>query len=69
MGIKEYWIVDYRPYGATKFVGNPKKARITVFSLIKDEYQINHFRSDDRVMSLTFPELSLTANQILLAGD
>lgn len=25
MGIKEYWIVDYQPFGASKFVREPKK--------------------------------------------
>lgn len=69
MGIREYWIVDYQPFGATKFVGEPKQPTITVCSLIKDEYQINLFRGDERVISTIFPELSLTANQILLAGD
>jgi Uma2 family endonuclease len=69
MGIKEHWIVDYQPFGANKFVGEPKQATILVSCLVKDEYQINQFRGDERVISSTFLELSLTPNQILLAGD
>ncbi len=44
MGIKEYWIVDYQPFGANKFVGEPKQATIFVCCLVKDEYQINQFK-------------------------
>jgi Uma2 family endonuclease len=69
MGIKEYWIVDYQPFGASKFVSEPKQPTISVCSLIGDEYQINPFRGDDRINSLSFPELNLTANQVFLAGD
>jgi len=69
MGIKEYWIVDYQPFGASKFVGEPKKPTVSVCSLIGDEYQIKHFRGNDQVISLIFPELNLTAHQILLSAD
>jgi Uma2 family endonuclease len=68
MGIKEYWIVDYQPFGANKLVSDPKQPTIFVCCLVKYEYQINQFRGDERVISSTFPELGLTANQILLAG-
>lgn len=69
MAIKEYWIVDYQPFGATKFVGDPKQPTISVCSLVGEEYKINQFRNNDRIISSTFPELNLTANQILLAGS
>ena len=69
MGIKEYWIVDYQPFGASKFVGEPKKPTVSVCSLTGDEYQIKHFRDNDQIISQVFPKLNLTANQILLSAD
>lgn len=35
---------------------------------IEDEYQRTQFRGDDRLESVLFPELSLTAAAILTAG-
>ena len=69
MGIKEYWIVDYQPFAAGKFVGEPKQPTISVCSLIGDEYEINQFRDNDPIISQIFPELKLTAHQILLTAD
>jgi Uma2 family endonuclease len=69
IGIKEYWIVDYQPFGAAKFVGEPKKPTISVCSLVGDEYKINVFRNDEQIISHIFPELNLAANQILLTAD
>ena len=54
IGIKEYWIVDYQPFGAAKFVGEPKKPAISVCSLVGDEYEINQFRDDERIISHIF---------------
>jgi Uma2 family endonuclease len=68
MGISEYWIVDYAALGGRNFIGNPKQPTISVCNLVDEEYQISRFRDDERVISQTFPELNLTANQILKAG-
>jgi Uma2 family endonuclease len=68
MGIAEYWIVDYAALGGRNFIGNPKQPTISVCNLVDEEYQISRFRDDERVISQTFPELNLTANQILKAG-
>ena len=68
MGIPEYWIVDYLGLGGRKFLGNPKQPTISVYQLIDGEYQVTQFRGDDRIVSLTFPELNLTAQQIFDAG-
>ncbi|MDF5724977.1 MAG: Uma2 family endonuclease [Rhizonema sp. PD37] len=68
VGIPEYWIVDYLAYGGKSFVGDPKQPTISIYSLIDGEYQINQFRSDECIKSLTFPELNLTAQQIFNAG-
>ncbi len=68
MGIAEYWIVDYAALGGRNFIGNPKQPTISVCNLVDGEYQILKFRECDRIMSQTFPDLNLTANQIFQAG-
>jgi Uma2 family endonuclease len=68
MRIPEYWIVDYLGIGGRRFIGNPKQPTILVHELIDGEYQVTAFRADDRVISPTFPDLNLTANQIFEAG-
>ncbi|MEP0915547.1 Uma2 family endonuclease [Leptolyngbya sp. DQ-M1] len=68
MGISEYWIVDYLAIGSRTYLGNPKTP--TVFVYLLDEsgvYQSTAFKEDDRILSRTFPELTLTLNQILNA--
>jgi Uma2 family endonuclease len=68
MGIPEYWIVDYAALGGRNFIGNPKQPTISVCNLVDGEYQILKFREDDRIISQTFPDLNLTAQQIFQAG-
>ncbi|MEM7556649.1 MAG: Uma2 family endonuclease [Cyanobacteria bacterium P01_A01_bin.84] len=64
MKIPEYWIVDYAALGGRKFIGNPKQPTFFVCELIDDEYQMTAFRGDERIISPTFPELNLTAQQV-----
>ena len=64
MGIPEYWIVDYLGLGGRRFIGNPKQPTISVYQLVDGEYQVSKFRENDKVESLIFPELDLTAGQI-----
>jgi Uma2 family endonuclease len=68
MGIAEYWIVDYAALGGRSFIGNPKQPTISVCNLVDGEYQVLKFRENDRIVSQTFPDLNLTANQIFGAG-
>lgn len=68
MGIPEYWIVDYAALGGREFIGKPKQPTILVCSLEEGEYRVSKFRGQDRIQSLTFPELNLTAEQIFQAG-
>lgn len=68
MGITEYWIADYLGLGGRRFIGIPKQPTITIHELIEGEYQISQFKGEERIVSPTFPELSLTANQIFQAG-
>ena len=55
-GILEYWLID------------PDRAVVTVLTFKDGAYQSREFRGRDRVISLTFPDLQLTAKQILNAG-
>jgi Uma2 family endonuclease len=64
MGISEYWIIDYAALGGRKFIGNPKQPTIFVCELIDGEYQMTPFRGNDRIISPTFPQLNLTAQQV-----
>ncbi len=69
MGILEYWVVDFVPYGAVRFTGRPKQPTIWIYCLNSDgEYEGKAFRGDDRLESQVFPELQLTATQIFNAG-
>ncbi|WP_377475653.1 MAG: Uma2 family endonuclease [Microcoleus anatoxicus] len=66
LGITEYWIVDYLALGSRNYLGNPKEP--TVFVYLLDEngvYQMSAYRGSDRIISRTFPELALTAEQVL----
>ncbi|MDZ8190020.1 MAG: Uma2 family endonuclease [Nostoc sp. ChiSLP02] len=67
IGIPEYWIVDYLGLGGRRFIGSPKQPTISVHELIDGEYQVRQFKGNERIVSPTFPELSLTANQIFQA--
>jgi Uma2 family endonuclease len=65
LGIPEYWIVDYLGLGGRRYIGNPKRPTLSVYQLSEDgEYEVQQFRGSDRVFSLTFPTLQLTAEQI-----
>lgn len=67
MGIDEYWVVDYLVLGGKRFICSPKKPTIGVYELINGEYRVNQFRECERIISPTFPELNLTAQQIFRA--
>lgn len=69
MGIPEYWIVDYAALGPRKFIGNPKQPTFSVYQLIDGEYQVSQFRGSEKILSPTFPELKLTAEQVFNAGQ
>jgi Uma2 family endonuclease len=68
MGIPEYWIVDYAALGGRDFIGNPKQPAIFVCQLVDGEYVKTLFRNNDLIISPTFPQLQLTAQQIFDAA-
>ncbi|MEH2391618.1 MAG: Uma2 family endonuclease [Nostoc sp.] len=69
MEIPEYWIADYAALGARKFIGNPKQPTIFVCELVDGEYQMTAFQGNTAISSPTFPQLSLTAQQIFNAAN
>lgn len=69
MGIPEYWIADYAGLGGRKFIGNPKQPTIFVCELIDGEYQMTPFQGNTSIVSPTFPQLNLTAQQIFDAAN
>jgi Uma2 family endonuclease len=54
--VPEYWLID------------PKTQTVTVLELQGDDYrEVGTFGGDDRIISPSFPELTLTAEQVLSA--
>ena len=64
MGIAEYWIVDFRALGATRYLGSPKRPTITIFQLADDEYCGKQFVAGDLLVSGVFPNLALQADEV-----
>ena len=66
LGIREYWIVDYLAIGSRELLGNPKAPTIFVHLLDADgNYQTTAFKGSERIVSPTFPELTLTAEEVM----
>lgn len=65
--IPEYWVVDYLGLGAARYIGRAKVPTLSIYQYGGDTYHVMQFRGQDRVASPTFPELNLTADQILNA--
>lgn len=68
LGIPEYWIADYAGLGGTRHIGKPKQPTLSICTLVNGEYEIQQFRGNQPIVSLTFPDLKLTAEQVLSAG-
>ena len=68
LGIPEYWIADYAGLGGTRHIGKPKQPTLSICALVNGEYEIQQFRGNQSIVSLTFPDLKLTAEQVLRAG-
>ncbi|MBD2664523.1 hypothetical protein B6N60_03850 [Richelia sinica FACHB-800] len=67
LGIHEYWVADYLGVGGRRYIGFPKQPTFTVYQLVDGEYQFQQFRGNERIISPSFPELNLTAQQIFNA--
>lgn len=67
MGIPEYWIVDYLGLGGRDYIGDPKAPTLSIYQLNDSgiRYQPpQQYRGSDRLCSLMFPDLQLTAEQV-----
>jgi Uma2 family endonuclease len=65
MGIPKYWIIDYLALGATRYIGSPKMPTLSIFNLSEDgEDRVRQFRGNEKINSLIFPNLELTAEQL-----
>lgn len=69
LGITEYWIADYAGLGGIRHIGKPKQPTLSICTLVDGEYEIELFQNDQTITSVTFPDLTLTANQVLNAGN
>ena len=56
LNIPEYWVID------------PLESKVTIFTLIEELYEGAEFAGTQQIVSSTFPELRLTAEQIIQAG-
>jgi Uma2 family endonuclease len=65
LGIPEYWIIDYAGLGGVRHIGTPKQPTLTICTLLDGEYETRQFRGEEPIVSPTFPELKLTAAQVL----
>lgn len=69
LGIPEYWIVDHEGLGGVDFIGFPKQPTLTIGILTSEgRYEKQVIRGADLINSPTFPELKLTAGQVLRTG-
>jgi Uma2 family endonuclease len=69
LGIPEYWIADHAGLGGTRHIGKPKQPTLSICTLVNGEYEIQQLRGDQSIVSPTFPDLQLTAAQVLKAGQ
>ncbi len=65
LGIPEYWIADYAGNGGTRHIGKPKQPTLSICTLVNGEYEIQQLRGNQNIVSLTFPNLKLTAEKVL----
>ncbi len=68
MGIPEFWIANYAALRGKKFIGDPKQPTFSVCQLVGDEYLLTKFTDNDLIISPTFPQLKLTAQQVFDAA-
>ncbi|MEM9904107.1 MAG: Uma2 family endonuclease [Cyanobacteria bacterium P01_D01_bin.44] len=67
IGVKEYWIVDYAALGGMRYIGYPKQATLSIYSMAaaQTEYgEPSQFRGHDQIISSILPELTLSAQAV-----
>ena len=53
LGVLEYWIAD------------PHRAKVTVLVLEDGEYQESVYKDDERIASVVYPAIAITADELL----
>ena len=61
--------MDYLAIASRAYLGNPKVPTVFVYSLENDCYVVQSFRSNERIISQTFPKLEITVEQIVLSSQ
>jgi Uma2 family endonuclease len=65
LGVPEYWIVDYWAIASRSYLGNPKDPTLFVCILNENQqYEMKGYKLDDPIVSVSFPELRVTPEQI-----
>lgn len=67
--IPEYWIIDYLGLGGRRYIGFPKQPTLSIYQLVDGEYEVQQFRGSDRLISIAFPQIALTAEQIFNSAN
>lgn len=62
--VPEYWIVDF-----IEDPGFPEVPKVTICQLVDGLYEAREYRNSDRIKSELFPELDLTAQQVINFGE
>jgi Uma2 family endonuclease len=68
MGIREYWIVDFRAIASSRVLGKPKQPTITVCSLVDDGYELTRYCVGDSIVSPVLPGLMWAVNNVFAAA-
>jgi Uma2 family endonuclease len=64
LGIREYWIADYRALGGKRHIGTPKRPTFSVYAMQDGIYQLQQFRGNEKIISPLFSTLQITPNEI-----
>lgn len=69
LGILEYWIADYAALGGNQFLGYPKQPTLSICCLQDRVYDAIQLRGPEPIVSPTFPDLQITAHDVLQAWE
>lgn len=65
-GILEYWILDPQALGAARYIGSPKRPMVSIYHLVDGEFSAPlRYRDQETIESTIFPQLQVTAQEIL----
>lgn len=67
LGVPEYWIIDYKGQIPAKYCLRGKGKKAIVLILENGEYQRTEYLEGETIPCQTFPDLTLTVDQVLAA--